>query len=222
MSAFTKKIAGKYKPLLHDKNFVLSVCFGFIFLVISLIVNYYAGNYATIAGNASNPVNDIILSNVPVVNMDEFFIFGPFVLWAFATLLFLYEPKRIPFIVKSAALFVLIRALFLPLTHIGQFPDHIIVSSKLLKDFTFGGDLFFSAHTGMPFLLALIFQDEKIFKWIFIATSVFFAVVVLLSHLHYTIDVVSAYFITYAIFHIAKDFFKKDWETFNGAMVKNA
>ena len=80
---------------------------------------------------------------------------------------------------------------------------------------TFGGDLFFSGHTGMPFLLALIFWRDKWARYIFILFSVVFAVTVLLSHMHYTIDVASAFFITFTIYHIAEHLFKKDQQRFN-------
>ena len=83
-----------------------------------------------------------------------------------------------------------------------------------MEKFAFGGDLFFSGHTGLPFLMALIFWDNKYLRWIFILTSVMFATVVLLAHLHYSIDVLSAFFITYTIFHIALFLFKKDRRLF--------
>ena len=41
-------------------------------------------------------------------------------------------------------------------------------------------------------------------RYLFLAWSVFFGIVVLLGHLHYTIDVLSAFFITYGIVDIAK------------------
>ena len=77
-----------------------------------------------------------------------------------------------------------------------------------------GNDLFFSGHTGLPFLLALIFWENKKLRFLFLGFSVLFAVVVLLGHLHYSIDVFAAYFITYTIFHICKFLFKKDWQLF--------
>src|SRR3989344_8842551 len=79
-----------------------------------------------------------------------------------------------------------------------------------INEMFFGGDLFFSAHTGMPFLGALAFWREKGIRNFYLLTAVFFAAVVLLGHLHYTIDVLSAFFITYGIFHIAEWIFPHD------------
>ena len=124
--------------------------------------------------------------------------------------LFIIEPKKIPFTLKSIALFVVIRSCFVSLTHIGPFPTQAVVVSNLIDKVNFGGDLFFSGHTGLPFLLSLIFWEEPWLRYFFIVSAILFGVVVLLAHLHYSIDVLSAFFITYTIFHIAEKFFKKD------------
>jgi hypothetical protein len=122
------------------------------------------------------------------------------------------EPKRLPFTLKSLALFTLIRSAFIILTHLAPFPARVMLPTENLIDmFTFGGDLFFSAHTGGPFLMALIFWDHKYIRYICLAASVMFGVVVLLGHLHYSIDVFAAFFITYSIYCLSKYFFKKDF-----------
>jgi hypothetical protein len=83
-----------------------------------------------------------------------------------------------------------------------------------LNKLLFGADSFFSGHTGMPFLGALVFWDDKLVRWVYILASIFFAIVVLLGHLHYSIDVFSAFFITYSIYRIADISFNKDKEVF--------
>lgn len=65
-------------------------------------------------------------------------------------------------------------------------------------------DLFFSAHTGLPFLLALEFWDNKILRYIFLLSSLGGATLVFLGHIHYSIDVLAAFFITYSVFQITK------------------
>lgn len=196
----------------RNKGFLISLSSGFLLLGISLVVNYYAGLYAI--KEASLAVTDIILSNIPVYDVDGVFIYGPFVLWAFVVFLSLIKPQRIPFILKSVALFILIRSVFITLTHIGPFPNSLPVNSSLMKHFSSGGDLFFSAHTGLPFLLALLFQKNRQLMILFSAAAVFFGIIVLMAHLHYSIDVLAAFFITYAIYDLACFFFKKDKEIF--------
>ncbi len=204
-----------------QKRFIFSVIFGFILLFASFVVNFYAGTYAT--KNASHSVEDIVLSNIPVYNVDNIFIYGPLIMWAVVGILCLAQPKIIPFMLKNIALFIFIRAVFITMTHIGPFPDQIKLETEpdsWVTKFTFGGDLFFSAHTGLPFLMALVFHKNKFLFWLFSITAVFFGVIVLLGHLHYTIDVLSAFFITYTIAQIAKVVFKKDFEVFEDEKIK--
>ncbi|HEY4477149.1 MAG TPA: phosphatase PAP2-related protein [Candidatus Paceibacterota bacterium] len=178
----------------------------------SLIFNFYAGSYAT--DSASNPVTDIVLNNIRTYDVDGIFIYGTMLFLGFLVLLSLLEPQRIPFIIKSIALFIAIRAVFVSLTHIGPFPTQLAINSSFLDKFSFGGDLFFSGHTGLPFLMALVFWEKLYLRILFIASSVFIGVVVLMAHLHYSIDVLAAFFITYTIFHIAERLFKKDRKLF--------
>jgi hypothetical protein len=189
---------------------MIAFCVGALLLISSLVLNFYAGIYAT--EKVSSSVTDIVLDNIPVFDVDMVFIYGPWALWLIVTGLLLREPKKIPFTLKSIALFVFIRSIFITLTHIGPFPDAITVNyaSELVKRFTFGGDLFFSAHTGLPFLMALIFSENRYLKWFFILLAIFFGVIVLLGHLHYSIDVLAAFFITYSIYAMAKVLFKND------------
>ena len=194
---------------IKDPHFARSLAIGLVLVFASLFVNFYAGIYAT--EHASNPVTDIVLSHTRVYDLDGIFIYGSWILVGFIIFVCLRHSRKAPFVLKSIALFVMIRAVFITLTHIGPFPTEVVINPKsFINYFVFGGDLFFSGHTGLPFLMALMFWQEVWLRRIFLAASGLFAVVVLLSHLHYTIDVASAYFISYGIFHIAEWLFIKD------------
>jgi len=187
------------------------------FFALSIYLNYVASNYATI--QASNPVTDLVLSNTPAFDVDSLFVYGALVLIAFIAVLCIAHPKRIPFTLYSLGLFFIIRAGFISLTHIAPFPTHTpiqfttdigIFFSKLF----FGDDLFFSGHTGAPFLMALLYWKETFLRYVFLVWSLFFGAVVLLGHIHYSIDVASAFFITYSIYAIASWLFPRDREWF--------
>jgi len=203
----------KHKSYWSQKSFLFSVLMGILFLASSLVFNYAAGNYAT--EKASNGVTDIILDNAPAMDVDGIFVYGALLFGLFVIILLLKEPRQIPFMVKSIALFVFIRAIFISLTHIGPISGALPVTSNvIMRNLMFGADYFFSAHTGLPFLMALSFWKNKYLRNIFLATSFIFGASALLGHYHYSIDVFAAFFITYSIFHIAKYFFKKDYALF--------
>jgi hypothetical protein len=196
------------KEYLKNKYFVRSSVFGLFFLIFGFIVSYWSALYAT--EKQSSAVTDIILSNTPIYNVADIFVYGIFAVIIFVIFLGLVKPQRIPFLAKSSAIFILVRSIFVSLTHIGLYPNTISTNMGAFKSMTAGGDLFFSGHTGFPFLMALIFWHNKFLRNLFLALSVIFAVVSLLGHYHYTIDVLSAFFITFGIYHICLKVLKQD------------
>lgn len=208
-----RKYLQKHKDELWNKTFLISFIGAIILLSTSLIINYYAASFAT--NNASNFVTDIILDNTVARDVDGIFIWGSIAFWVFVGSLLVYRLKYAPFILKSIALFVFIRSASISLTHIAPFPGQInITNNYLIHFFTFGGDLFFSGHTGLPFLLAILFWHNKALRYIFLATSILFAFIVLLGHYHYSIDVFAAFFITPTIAQLCRLFFDKDHQMF--------
>jgi len=205
-----KNIIHKHKAFWQEKNIVLDIVMGIVFFVVGLFTTYYANYYAVL--RASNSVTDIILDNLPVVNVDFIYSTGAAIFIFIVALIALYDPRRISFILKSSALFLIIRSLFMVLTHIAPPPDALYLdSSDFLHKLSSGDDLFFSAHTGLPFLFSLIFWHDKKYKWLFLICTLLGASAVLLGHLHYSIDVFSAFFITFGIFKISKKVFHKEY-----------
>ena len=187
-----------------------------LFVAGSLVVSYFASIYAT--NRASNPVDDFFLNLLPAVDVTLVFIYGFVLFCAFILFLVLHSPRKLPFVFKSIALFVVIRSVFVVLTHTAPSPEVIVNYSNfdfILRRMVLSGDLFFSGHTGFPFLMALLYWENKRLRVFFIAVAVFFGFIVLLGHLHYSIDVFSAFFITYGIYRLARNFFKKELALFS-------
>lgn len=207
-----KTLIAKHKMFWSDKLFVLSTAIGFLFFIGSLFVNYYALLYAT--KKAGNATADILLQNIPVINTDIIFSEGSLLFVIFIVVLFFLDPKKIPFTLKSIALFICIRSVFVIMTHLAPFPDHITTDLDKFRYISSGADLFFSGHTGLPFLMALLYWKNKHLRLVFLLSSAVAAIAVILGHLHYTIDVFSAFFITYGIYHISQRIFKADYKTF--------
>ena len=213
-----RTLVQKHISLWAQRAFLLNVLLGLVLLGAGISATYYANFYTSI--HASNSVTDIILDNVPVVNVDFVFNEGAMIFFVCVALLLIYEPRRIPFVLKSIAIFYIIRSIFMMLTHLAP-PFNALpldagdLITKLSSGLSSGNDLFFSAHTGLPFLLAIIFWGDKLPRYFFLFSAALGGTSVLLGHLHYSIDVFSALFISFGIFYIAKMFFKKDYVLFS-------
>ncbi len=198
----------------RQSQFSQSALVGLVMFVTSLYINRVASLYAT--AQASNPVSDLLLDNLPVMNVDWIVndmavLFGFFMLF-----LILWQPRRIPFVFKSVALFITVRAGFIVFTHLAPFPDRIYLDpDDIFRTLTYGGDYFFSGHSGMPYLFALIYWQEKWVRYLCLGGAVLLGAGVILGHLHYSIDVFAAFFITYGIFAMAQRFFSYAYHVFS-------
>jgi len=194
----------KIEILTHKKLILVSA----IFLVIASFLNYCAGIYAE--RTVSVAVPDLILDHIQTTDLDFIFIYG-FI--AIVVVFFLYplirNVKELHIAISQFSLLILIRSFFVSVTHLKTPVDAFAFNiPKYVSFFFFQNDQFFSGHTAIPFLGFLLFRKEKIGIFFLIATIVMMATV-LFMHVHYSIDVFAALFITYSSYKIGQLFFRK-------------
>lgn len=186
----------------------------FVAYLLEHFANIYAFTYTL--RPTTTAVGDIFLDNIPAIDLNFIIIESAFIIIIVGTLFVLHRPRHILFTLKALALFVSIRAICISLTHIGIYPDHIVPGlgffDTVYRYLNFQTGLFFSGHTGLPFLLALIFWKEKRIRIIFLMISAVFGTAVLLAHVHYSIDVFAAPFMAYGIFKISQKLFPHDYK----------
>lgn len=210
-----REIIAKNKALWQKKEYRTMVLTGGAFFIASVIINHLASGYANLS--ASSYVSDLLLDHLPVVDVDGVLNFGTLLFGAFMVWNILKAPKVLPLVLKSMALFVFTRSIFITLTHMGAVPSQMTLdSNRILSRLLIGNDFFFSGHTGLPFLLALIFWEQKTIRHVALACSFIFAVGVILGHFHYSIDVGAAFFISHSIYYISISRFRREYALFSG------
>ncbi len=202
-----------------DKQHIISLMQGTIIFCIALIIQNSADSYiGKVQGIA---VEDLFLSNIPVVNTNFFIIEGALILTFISIVLILLKPKYLLFTLKAFSLFIIVRSFFISLTHLGVDPHQLQIDTDSIGFGLYNllyhakGDFFFSGHTGLPFLMALILWREKMWRYFFLTASCVLGICVLLGHIHYSIDVFAAPFMTYGIFTICHKLFPKDYRLLN-------
>jgi hypothetical protein len=103
------------------------------------------------------------------------------------------------------------------LTHMAPSPIDPQQPAPFLNSIFYGSDLFFSGHTGMPFLAALTFWHIVPWRMFYLALTAFFGSVVLFGHYHYSIDVLAALFITHGVFQTSCWLFSRDYALFRSS-----
>lgn len=212
MKNFFLGIYHRWKELLREKAFRVSLLAGLAVLLASNIVNYEASMYTSSVPVLS--VGDIILDRLPTLDLSFIYIFGIYITeLVFYIYPVFFRPERFPFVAKTVGAFYIIRSLFIILTHFGA-PPGFFNLPQLQEQWGIGryfylNDLFFSGHTGFPYLGALLFWENKKLRWFLLGMSFLQAATVLLMHVHYSIDVFSAYFITYSIYIVSDKIFNE-------------
>ena len=123
-----------------------------------------------------------MLSRVGPLNVRFLFIYGTFTVFAITASLLAWRPNRLPFALKAMALFLLVRAVFVALTHMAPSPIDPQQPAPFFNSIFYGSDLFFSGHTGLPFLAALAFWHIPQWRMFYLALTAFFGSIVLLGH----------------------------------------
>jgi len=188
----------------HKYLILLSV----IIVGIATFLDYFSGVY--VSSTEGIDVPDLILSHIGPFNMSFLFVYGYITL---ILILFLYplifHIRTLHIVVSQFSLLVMLRALFMIFTHLGTPSDAMQVSFPwFFKGLSFQNDMFFSGHTAIPFLGFLLFKGKKI-RHFFLIGSIFMAITVLGMHMHYSIDVFSAFFITYCSHKLGRILIKK-------------
>jgi len=210
----TFKLKDIFKDGERDSLIISAILIG-----ISFIAYHFATAYAFIylTRPTTTYVGDLLLDNIPVVDLSFIIIEIALIVIVVGTIyVTVWKPRYVLFSLKAIAIFNIIRAIFISFTHMGLYPGSIEPGAGIFDGvytyFNFQTGFFFSAHTGLPFLLALIFWNNPLIRNIFLTISFVFAVAVLLAHVHYSIDVFAAPFMAYGIFEIVKYFFPRDYE----------
>ncbi len=191
MSFFSEKWIEDFKS---EKT---KLFYSFLFLVFSFSIFHFIGRI--IDGREGFMINDFLHNVIGPINLTFFYGWGVVIIFSVGGLYTLWKIKYLAEIMGQIGLLILVRNIFLLLVPL-QIPQDAIEPYLPLffHVFNFHNDLFFSGHVGISFLGFLIFK-EKI-RWFFLFSSLFMAYVVIAMHIHYTIDVIGAYFIGYVCY----------------------
>lgn len=154
-------------------------------------------------------LHDLVLQVIPAadVSIPTFLI-----IWTISGLVIVRMIQNPAFALLMLASFTLLciaRMVSITLVPLNP-PDGLIRLNDPLTSLIYGGkdkfmtkDLFFSGHTSNMFLMCLCLT-KKIDKYLALMATIAVGLLVLVQHVHYTIDVLAAFLFTYIIYRISK------------------
>ena len=173
--------------------------------LVAIILLLLPSFFAFIEKREGMVLQDFVLERLPAtdVSIPTFFI-----IWSVVLLVFyrIYQNPSIFLVVAYGfILMCLARVLTISLLPLNP-PPGLIELKDPIANIAYGGkgifitkDLFYSGHTGNMFLFFLCLQ-AKWDKIIALAASFMVGILVLIQHIHYSIDVFAAFIFTYFIY----------------------
>lgn len=192
-----------WKDFLSDKKNKTEFIVSLIFLAVVLAVLAWFINYVELRQGVA--FNDPLLELFNPIDL-TWFTFG---LIYFALILaivsLINNPVKLLFALQLYSLMVFVRIIAMFLLPLDPPEKMILLKDPFVELFgsgkTLTKDLFFSGHTATLFILYLVSESKKN-RLFFLISTILVAVFVLLQHVHYTIDVFSAVFFTYACYKL--------------------
>jgi hypothetical protein len=198
-------------PLLKSRYFYL----GLLSIISGIALNNasqaYLHNYIS-EGKTLPILSDLILDNLPVIDVSLIYdsvSLIPIIL----TVIYIFHKKdynRIPLFLLLVGIFYIVRGIFIVLTPFGN-PPMFNGSDPLFHGFAnYELGVYPSGHAGNVFLLLLLVKD-RVYKWIIGICLVIVILALFLAHGHYSIDILSGIFFSYAI----RSYGEKHFEMFD-------
>jgi hypothetical protein len=176
---------------------------GIFALIAGILSNFasesYLHNYMD-EGKSLPMLSDLILDNLPYMNVS--IIYDIFCLFPVAfVLIYIVHRKdydRIPVFLLMIGLFYIVRGIFIVLTPFGN-PPMFEGSDSIFKGFSkYELGVYPSGHAGNIFMLYLLVKDSM-YKKLILFCLVVVIVTLFLARGHYSIDILSGLFFSYAI-----------------------
>jgi hypothetical protein len=183
------------------KSFYLYI--GIITVIAGMEMNFisqtYLHNYLT-SGNTLPLLSDLILDKLPKYNVSILYDVFSFIPGIIVGIYVIHRKaySRIPYIVVMSGLIEIVRGIFIVLTPLGN-PPMFEGSDPPFNGFSkYELGVYPSGHVGSVFLFLLMVKDRS-YKWVIFICLLIVIVTLFLAHAHYSIDILSGLFFSYAV-----------------------
>ena len=196
-----------WKEYFQNPKRKLETILSFLFLITALISLANFLNYVETRNGIVLP--DPLLNLFQPINL-TWLTFGIIYFSLLLTIFLLAKkPESILLTIQTYVLIIAVRIVMMYVVPFNPPKNMLALNDPFVQFFGTGQiltkDLFFSGHTAIMFLFYLVAKSKKI-KKILIVLTIIVAASVIIQHVHYTVDVLVAPFVTYGCYSAVKYF----------------
>jgi hypothetical protein len=191
--------ASSLLPVIKSRYLYIGLLALFAGAALNFASQTYLHNYMS-EGKTLPMLSDLILDNLPVLNVSIFYDLFCIVIFAVVVIYIVRKKEygRLPYILLLCGIFYINRGVFIVLTPFGN-PPEFNGSDPFFNGFSrFELGVYPSGHVGNSFLLLLLVKD-KVYRYILSFCLAVIILALFLAHGHYSIDIFSGFFFAYAI-----------------------
>ena len=205
-----------WKQAFSNKSVTFAFVAGFALIIATLSV--LPSFFDVIESRNGVVMNDIVLQMLPSINLSIpifVFIWGTALIMIFRSF---QNPYTLILFVWCFLFLTLSRMITISLVPLNPPKNLILLKDPLSNQFYHGPfitkDLFYSGHTSTMFLMFLCLKN-KIEKTIALCSSIIIGIMVLIQHVHYTIDVMFAPIGAFLVYKLARMVVDKAFRKFS-------
>jgi len=186
-------------PVIKSKYFYLGILSVIAGAGLNFASERYLHTYMS-EGKTLPMLSDLILDNLPFYNVSLIYDISCLIPILLVLIYFIHRKdyNRIPLFLLLTGIFYIVRGIFIVLTPFGN-PPLFNGSDPLFHGFSnYELGVYPSGHTGHVFLMFLLVKDRS-YKWLILICLVVVISALFLARGHYSIDILSGLFFSYAI-----------------------
>ena len=221
LKSYTSTFLQNWKEFLSNQGYALK-----LFTAVAVFVSgalQFPTYFRNIQKRSGTDLNDFVLNYIPFVDVSTYIFAIIYGLLIYMLLRVLAKPElfllfALTFVIETV--FRMTTIYFFPLNP----PPNLVILHDTFAELLIYGDtepitkdLFFSGHTATMVMICLFVEGRRDKIAAIIATFLL-AILLLIQHVHYTVDVFGALFFTYISYLVARQIVNRKWQVTVGVL----
>ncbi len=222
LKSYTSSFLQNWKESLANQDYVVK-----LFTAVAVFVSgvlQFPTYFRNIQKRPGIDINDFILNYIPFVDVSTYIFAIIYGLLIYMLLRVLAKPQLFLLFALTFVIETVFRMTTIYLFPLNPPTDLVILHDTFAELLIYGDtepitkDLFFSGHTATMVMICLFVEGRRD-KIIALIATFALAVLLLIQHVHYTVDIFGALFFTCISYLIAKQIVDKKWQVTVGVML---